>query len=83
MKEIFGENSFIGHSCYISHGLPSDTLTIEILLELPEIWTIVHQAIGSHFAYTEQSNIVCFISSLLFFSALRMHSLAVCMGKHR
>ena len=51
MKEIFGKNSFIGYPCYISHGLPSDTLTVEILLELPEIY----RAIGSHFAYTEQS----------------------------
>ena len=37
IKEVFGKNSFIGYSCYISHGLPSDTLTVEILLELPEI----------------------------------------------
>ena len=29
IKEIFGKNSFIGYSCYIS---PSDTLTVEILL---------------------------------------------------
>ena len=55
LKEIFGKNSFIGYSCYISHGLPSDSLTVEILLELPEIWTLLHRAIGSHFAYTEQS----------------------------
>ena len=55
MKEIFGKNSFIGYFCYISHGLPSDTLTVEILLELPEIWTLLHQAVGSHFTYTEQS----------------------------
>ena len=52
MKEIFGKNSFSGYSCYISHGLPSDTLTVEILLELPEIWTLLYRAIGSHFAYT-------------------------------
>ena len=32
---------------------PSDTLTVEILLELPEIWTLLHRAVGSHFAYTE------------------------------
>ena len=38
-----------------SHGLPSDTLTVEILLELPEIWTLLHRAVGSHFVYTEQS----------------------------
>ena len=55
MKEIFGKNYFIGYSCYISRGLPSDTLTVEILLELPEIWTLLHQAVGSHFTYTEQS----------------------------
>ena len=40
---------------YISHGLPSDTMSVEILLELPEIWTLLHRAVGSHFAYTEQS----------------------------
>ena len=55
IKEIFGKNSFIGYSCYISRGLPSDTFTIEILLELPEIWILLHRAVGSHFAYTEQS----------------------------
>ena len=55
MKEIFGKNYFIGYSCYISHGLSSDTLTIEILLELHEIWTLLHRAVCSHFAYTEQS----------------------------
>ena len=54
-KEIFGENSFIGYFCYISHGLPSDTLTVEILLELPEIWTLLHPAVGSRFVYMEQS----------------------------
>ena len=43
IKEIFGKNSFIGFSCYISHGLPSDTLTVEMVLELPEIWTLLHQ----------------------------------------
>ena len=32
IKEIFGKNFFIGYSCYISHGLPSDTLTVDILL---------------------------------------------------
>ena len=37
IKEIFGKNYFIGFSCYINHGLPSDTLTVKILLELPEI----------------------------------------------
>ena len=47
IKEIFGKNSFLGYSCYISHGLPSDTLTVEILLELPEIWTPLHRAVGS------------------------------------
>ena len=55
MKEIFGENSFIGYSCYISYGLLSDTLTVEILLELPEIWTLLYRAVDSHFVYTEQS----------------------------
>ena len=45
--EIFGKNSFIGYSCYISHGLPSDTLTVEILLEkiqkffTDDAWTCV------------------------------------------
>ena len=42
---------FIGYSCYISHG----TLTVDILLELPEIWTLLHRAVDSHFTYTEQS----------------------------
>ena len=26
----------------ISHGLPSDTLIVKILLELPEIWIILY-----------------------------------------
>ena len=55
MKEIFGKNYFIAYSCYISHGLPPDTLTVEILLELPEIWTLLHRAVGGHFTYMEQS----------------------------
>ena len=37
----------------ISHGLHCDTLTIEILLVVPEIWTLLYRAIGSHFLYTE------------------------------
>ena len=51
---MFGEISFIGYSCFISHGLPSDTLTVEILLEL-EVWTLLHRGVGSHFKYTEQN----------------------------
>ena len=31
-----------------------DMLTVEILLELPEIWILLHQAVDSHFVYTER-----------------------------
>lgn len=31
-----------------------DMLTVKILLELPERWTLLHQAVDSHFVDTEQ-----------------------------
>ena len=51
--KIFGKNIFIGCSCYITHGLPFDILTIEILLVVAEIWTLLYRGVSSHFAYTE------------------------------
>ena len=73
---MFGENSFIGYSCYISHGLPSDTLTVEILLELSEIWTSLHLAVGSHFAYTEQSTNTgsCVLAIILVLRGWKYHA---------
>ena len=52
-KVNFGKNSFIGYSCYISYGIPCDSLTVEILPVVPEIWTLLYRAVCSHFAYTE------------------------------
>ena len=38
----------------ISHGLPSDTLTIEILLEVPEKWTLPYQHLVTRFQIVEK-----------------------------
>ena len=53
IKGNFWRKFFIGYSCYISHGLHCDTLTVKILLVFPEIWTLLYRVIGSHYPYTE------------------------------